>query len=154
MLNRFTKEAGLVAQGATTIARDLGAPAVEAEHLLLAAAGREADPAARALRDAGLDYDGLAAALATEAERSLAAVGVTADARHFSPFVQTPRFATSAKVALERSLRVAQERGDRRIQTGHVILGVLRAGAGTVPRALDCAGVDRAELTSRVEAAM
>jgi ATP-dependent Clp protease ATP-binding subunit ClpA len=153
-LNRFAKEARLVVQDATTIARDLGASTVEAEHLLLAAAGREHNPAARALHEAGLDYDGLAAALAAETVRSLAAVGVTADVLSFSPFVSAPRFGTSAKLAMERSLRVALARGDRTMETGHLVLAVLRATAGTVPRALECAGVDRANLTARVEAAL
>jgi hypothetical protein len=35
-----------------------------------------------------------------------------------------------------------------------VLLGVLQASLGTVPRALECAGVDRLDLTRRVEAAL
>ncbi len=104
MLNRFTKEARLVVGDSIQVARDLGAPTVEAEHLLLAVAAGDA-PAATVMRDAGLDFDGLAAALVAETTRSLAAVGVSADAVHFSPFVESPRLATSAKLALERSLQ-------------------------------------------------
>ena len=36
---------------------------------------------------------------------------------------------------------------------GHILLALLRAEAGTVPRALKEAGVDRAELNDRVAAA-
>ena len=89
-----------------------------------------------------------------ETDRSLAAVGVSAEHLTFSPFVETPRFATSAKWALELSLRIALERGDRRIGTGHVVLAILRAERGTVPRALALAGVDRVELGARVAATL
>jgi ATP-dependent Clp protease ATP-binding subunit ClpA len=150
-LNRFTKEARLVVGDSIRVARDLGAPSVEAEHLLLAVAAGDA-PVARVLSDAGLDFDGLAAALVAETTRSLAAVGVTADALSFSPFVERPRLATSAKLALERSLKVAVARNDKHIGSEHIALGALRATTGTVPRALECAGVDRVALTQRVEA--
>jgi ATP-dependent Clp protease ATP-binding subunit ClpA len=151
MLNRFTKEARLVVGDSIRVARDLGAPRVEAEHLLLAVAAGDA-PAATVMRDAGLDFDGLAAALNAETARSLAAVGVTADALSFSPFVERPRLATSAKLVLERALKVAVARSDKHIGSEHITLGALRAPTGTVPRALECAGVDRVELTLRIEA--
>jgi ATP-dependent Clp protease ATP-binding subunit ClpA len=152
MLNRFTKEARLVVADSFRVARDFGAPTVEAEHLLLAVAAGGA-PAATVMRDAGLDFDGLAAALVAETTRSLAAVGVSADAlQQFSPFVERPRLATSAKLALERSLKAAVARNDKHIGSEHITLGALRATTGTVPRALECAGVDRVELTRRVEA--
>jgi ATP-dependent Clp protease ATP-binding subunit ClpA len=149
--NRFSKDARTVVGDATEIARDLGSTTLEAEHLLLALT-RGATPVARVLADAGLDYDGMVAALAAETTRSLAAVGVSADALHFSPFVQQPRFATSAKLVLERALRTAVARGDRHIGSRHIALGALQAGTGTVPRALECADVDRAELTKQIQA--
>ena len=106
-------------------------------------------PAAARLRTAGLDYDGLLDALDAETARSLAAVGVTAGAPRFSPYVERPRYATSAKLALERSLKVAVARKDNHIGSQHIVLAILRAPTGTVPRALECAGVDRVELTAR-----
>ena len=151
MFNRFTKDARAIATGATEIARELGAPMVEAEHLLLAASRLEA-PAAETLRAAGLDYDGLLDALEAETARSLAAVGVTASTPRFSPFVRAPRFAASAKLALERSLKVSVARKDNFIGAEHVVLAILRAPAGTVPRALECAGVDRVDLQQRLDA--
>ena len=114
---------------------------------------RRDDAAAQVLRDAGLDFDGIATALVAESERSLAAVGVSAEHLTFSPFVETPRFATSAKWALELSLRIALERGDRRIGTGHVALAILNAQRGTVARALAIAGVDRDALATEIRSA-
>jgi ATP-dependent Clp protease ATP-binding subunit ClpA len=149
MFNHFTREARWVAHDAPKIARELGDSSVEAEHLLLAISRRD-DAVARVLRDAGLDFDAITAALVAESERSLAAVGVSAERQSFSPFVEAPRFATSAKSALERSLRIALERGDRRIGTGHVALAVLSAKRGTVPRALAIAGVDREALATEI----
>ena len=57
--------------------------------------------------------------------------------------METPRFAASAKLALERALKVALARKDNFIGVEHVVLAILRAPTGTVPRALECAGVDR-----------
>jgi ATP-dependent Clp protease ATP-binding subunit ClpA len=151
MFNKFTVEARAAVGDAVEIARDLGATSVEAEHLLLAVS-RGSDPTARVLADAGLDFDGLCAALVAETTRSLAAVGVTADVMHFAPFTERPKLATSAKLALERALRAAIADDDKRLTARHLVLGTLRATTGTVPRALDCAGVDRAELISALSA--
>jgi len=153
VFNRFTKDARGTVTHAIEVARDLGAPTVEAEHLLLAITRHES-AVARALHAHGLDYDGLASALVAETERSLAAVGVRAGDVSFSPHVEAPRIARSMKSALELSPRVALERGDRRIESGHVALAVLRAAHGTVPRALAIAGVDRETLAANVGAAM
>ena len=149
MFNRFTDEARFTTTQAAEVARDLGSPQVEAEHLLLAITAGDS-PAARALHAAGLDREGLLEVLAAETARSLAAVGITAERPRFSPFVRTPRFGSSAKLALERSLRVALARRENRIDSRHIVLAILRAPAGTVPRALECAGVDRVELAGRL----
>lgn len=152
MLQRFTKDARAVVEAAVEIARERGASTVEAEHLLLAATRRE-DPTAIVLRGHGLDFDGLDRALEAETERSLAAVGVSAERPRFTPFPGKPRFATSAKAALEGALRTATERADRHIGSRHVVLGVLRPTRGTVPRALGLAGVDRDELSAAISRA-
>jgi ATP-dependent Clp protease ATP-binding subunit ClpA len=151
MFNRFAADARMVVADAVDIARDLGSPGVEGEHLLLAVT-RGSGPVARTLAEQGLDFDGLCAALVAETTRSLAAVGVTADAVAFTPYVDTPKLATSAKLVLERSLRAAIAESDKRISSKHIVLGALRAPTGTVPRALECAGVDRAALTLKVSA--
>ena len=153
MFERFTKAARETVTEASLIARDMGAMTIEAEHLLLAVTNSPS-PAAGVLHDAGLDDDGLRAALAAETARSLAAVGVGVgvEGLQFSPFVNTPRFGQSAKLALERALKVALARNDRHIGSTHLTLAVLQPSVGTVPRALDGAGVDRARLISALSA--
>jgi ATP-dependent Clp protease ATP-binding subunit ClpA len=153
MFNRFVKDARNVVGDASDVARENGSTTTEAEHLLLAVA-RADSPAARVLAEHGLDYEGLLAALERETERSLAAVGVAAEAGRFSPWVSGPNFGTSAKRALERALRAAEARGDRRITSQHIALGVLKADVGTVPRALQIAEVDRRALTDEISATL
>lgn len=151
MLNRFTKEAGAVVEQALGVALELGAANVEAEHLLLAVA-RSDGPMAVVLRGQGLSPEDLQPALTAETERSLAAVGITAERPRFTPFGGTPRLATATKVALEQALRAASDRSDRHIGARHVVLGVLQARRGTVPRALTLAGVDQEALRSAISA--
>jgi ATP-dependent Clp protease ATP-binding subunit ClpA len=155
MFERFTKDARVVVTDAEAEARAGGMGSIEAEHLLLAATRRDS-PAARALAELGLDRAGVVGALEAETERSLLAVGITpSELEPPGPPASTVgrlRPGASFKLALERTLRVAVGRGDRRIETGHVVLGVLRAEAGTVPRALEFAGVDRAVVADRVAA--
>jgi ATP-dependent Clp protease ATP-binding subunit ClpA len=153
MLQRFAKDARAIANDASALARELASPTIEAEHLLLAVA-RSGTPAGAALAAHGLDFDGVAAPLERQPARSLAAVGVAAEAGPFSPWAEPPHFATSAKLALERALRVAAGRRDRRLVPGHVALGVLSANVGTVPRALQIAGVDRAALDTALRSTL
>jgi ATP-dependent Clp protease ATP-binding subunit ClpA len=150
MFERLTQEARQVVRSAQTLASGLGSPTLEAEHLLLALA--DCEPA---LADVGLDHDGVLAALQAERERSLLAVGISAGDFDLPPApVTRPRIAASTKVALERAVRAAAARSDKRIAGGHLLLGVLAAEAGTVPRALEIAGVDRAELRDRAAASL
>jgi ATP-dependent Clp protease ATP-binding subunit ClpA len=157
MFERFTREARAAVEDAETEARDLGSPTIEPEHLLLALTRQAPDTAvARALSEAGLDHDRVEQALADERERSLAAVGISIgdfDLPAARPATK-PRLAAGAKSALEHALRISLERADRRIDGGHVLLALLRAEAGTVPRALSEAGVDRDELRQLTAAAM
>lgn len=156
MFERFTRDARVVVHRAEEEARTLGSPTIEAEHLLLALADERAGGATAALlHDAGLDPDGLLAALERETELSLAAAGVAIGdfelpARPPAPR-RRPRMAASARRALERSLRIALAHGDRRITTRHVLVGILRAELGTVPRALAGADVDRIALATKAE---
>lgn len=144
-----------VVRAAHDEARGLGSPTVEAEHLLLALADDPRTPAGGLLVERGLDHAGLVAALERETEQSLAAVGVA-----LSDFVLAGRppamrrkttFGTSAKQALARAVGLASARGDRTVSPGHLVVGILRAEIGTVPRALALAGVDRVALIGRVE---
>ena len=131
MFERFTKDARAAVTRAEDEARAAGSATVEAEHLLLATSAA-----------VGIDRAAVVAALAAEWRASLDAAGV-----HLEPPPPVARrgpirFGTSAKQALERSLRVAMERRDRRITAHHVALGVLGAEHGTVARAVRRAGID------------
>jgi len=150
MFERFTHDARQVVTSAETLASGLASPTIEAEHLLLALA--DCQPV---LADFGLDHDGVLAALEAERDRSLLSVGISAGDFDLPPAPRTrPRMAASSKLALERALRAAVARSDKRLAGGHILLGVLAAEAGTVPRALEIAGVDRAELRDRAAASL
>ncbi len=157
IFGRFAAESRKVVTGACKIATELDSSTVEAEHLLLAVARQPASPAHRVLIDAGLDYEALRDALQAEFEASLAVVGVSVadfDIKSTAPRRGPTKWGTSAKVALERCAKIAAARRDRRVLAGHILLGVLRAPAGTVPRALEQAGVDRIALSDRVAGAI
>ena len=144
---RFTSDARAAVVGAREQAHTLGHHTVESEHLLLALASR---PEFDAL---GLHHDELANALAQEEERSLAAVGLAVGELELAVAARAPRklqFATSAKLALQRALAIALARGDRRLDAGHVLLGVLAAQHGRVPRVLQIAGIDAEELRTQL----
>lgn len=155
MFERFVKDVRrVVLRAAEEEAQELASATVEAEHLLLALTADEDSSVGRLLAGSGLDRDGLHAALERETERSLAAVGVSLT--DFGPLGPTaprrqPRFASSSKAALERTLHVAVAHKDRRITSAHLLVGILRADIGTVPRALAAAEVDRVELLARAE---
>jgi ATP-dependent Clp protease ATP-binding subunit ClpA len=148
MFERFDEDArATVLAAARREAAAAGHDAVEAEHLLLALASR------REIQEFGLDRDALLTALAAEEQRSLAAVGVSAaDYRLPAPARSTrePRLATSAKLVLQRAVAVARRRGDRRIRAQHLLLGVLSAEHGRVPRALAIASIDVAKLRAQL----
>jgi ATP-dependent Clp protease ATP-binding subunit ClpA len=157
MFERFTREARLVVSDAEAEARELGSPTIEAEHVLLALAGLDrATTVGGVLAETGLDRDSVIEALDAERERSLAAVGISIGDFDVPPPRPSskPRMAAGAKSALEHALRIALARADKRIESGHLLLALLRAEAGTVPRALREAGVDRTELNDRVAAAL
>lgn len=131
-------------------------PAVEAEHLLLAVATTPGTPAYDVLIDAGLTTDAIGAALHLNVTRSLAAAGVTWDGSVLGvgPVSASPKrrpagrttFGASARLALTRATKVAKGRKDARLSAGCVLVGVLLAEVGTVPRLLAAAGVDRVAL--------
>lgn len=125
---------------------------------VLLALTRDTGKAGRVLAEAGLDHETVRAALATEVEWSLEAVGVFLGAFDLSPAAAPlpgkARLGTSTKLALERALRAAVARGDRRINSAHLLLGLLRGHRGTVPRALAIAEADPIHLAAQAEAAL
>ena len=156
MLQKLEKDALRTALGrAHGEAQALGSPTVEAEHLLLALAADEHHPTGRLLAESGLDHDAVRAALEQETERTLAAVGVDLSMFTFreTPGLprRRPKLAASTKRVIERAARIMAARLDRRITSSHLLLGILRADVGTVPRALAAADVDREALAVRAE---
>lgn len=119
---------------------------VQAEHLLLALASHPD------LRHLGLDRDALATALAREEEESFAAVGVAAYDLPTSSATGSgsARLATSSKLAVARALKITAKRGQRRITAANLLLGILSAEKGRVPRALRLAGIDIGDLRARL----
>ena len=139
-------------------ARKEGARFIEAEHMLLALAATAETEAGRLLSEAGLDHDRLAAALRDEHRQSLAFAGMASLAEPLTGPVESDRpvsLGTSAKSALGRAVHDSHEARRRRAQmeSRDLLIGILRAELGTVPRALALAGVDRAALLARARAA-
>jgi D-alanyl-D-alanine carboxypeptidase len=150
MFERFVREARMVALEATSVAAGLGSDSVEAEHLLVSLAAGNT-PAGAALRDAGLDAPELRDAIRRDFERSLAHVGIDGiDLPAARCRSGRPSWGTSAKQGLERALAEAKRRGDRHIGPEHVLLGLLRAEHGAVPRILAAEGIDKDELAAAV----
>ena len=158
MFERFRKDSRAIVLDAMKEARVRADARIEAEHLLLALARRSAWDAGRVLAEAGIDHDGLRAALDDEVRHTLEAVGVGSGATWIPdstlPVAGQPRWGESAKMALRRATIAAKDRGDRQLTPTHILIGVLRAREGTVPRALAAAGVDPAELAAHAEATL
>jgi ATP-dependent Clp protease ATP-binding subunit ClpA len=138
---------------ARELASELNSRTVEAEHLLVVLA----DPCAetgKVLQQAGLDRGRIEVALREQNRLSLAVAGVeplTAEQASASRHTRTPQWGASAKAALVRGHHIAKESGRVRETTADLLLGVLQAELGTVPRALAIAGTDRTELITRIE---
>lgn len=178
MFERFTEAARGVVVEAVDLATELGSGAVSPAHLLYGCAEVRDDTSAGPLRDAGLtggavraalprtprppaeevdpdalraigvDYDGIRAA--TEQTFGAGALEGAPDRRSPGGRPRRPRFTPEAKRSLEQALRVAVELHHRRIQAGHLLLGVLRADDELVTRLVREAGNDVASLSARV----
>jgi D-alanyl-D-alanine carboxypeptidase len=131
-------------------ARADGSSTVEAHHLLLAVADGTDRLTARILASAGLDRAAIRAALDREFEQSLAAAGVSVAAgaapHPGQPRAKTPPLGASVKLALERGFGSVARKKD--LRPVHLLVGILQAQVGTVPRALALAGIDRAALAA------
>ena len=151
MFERFVRDARIVALEATSVAAGLGSSSVEAEHLLISIASGDSRAGA-ALREVGLDAPELRDAVQRDFERVLGRVGIDASGVDLPANCRRtkPRWGASAKQGLERALAEAKRRGDRKIGTEHILLGLLRAEHGTVPRVLAAEGIDRDELSGRL----
>jgi ATP-dependent Clp protease ATP-binding subunit ClpA len=151
-MTRFDRFMQEVLDAAAREAREDASSATEAHHLLLAIAGSEDPTTRRLLASVGLDRAALRAALDQETEQSLAAAGVTLGPSG----VPRPSRAREGAPPLGASVKVAVERGlgadvpPTGPQPAHLLLGIVRAPVGTVPRALVLAGVDRDALVAAI----
>ncbi|GAA3779837.1 hypothetical protein GCM10022225_80100 [Plantactinospora mayteni] len=129
-----------------------GSTTVEAHHLLLAIAADPASSAGGALASAGLGRAAIREALDREYAHSLSMVGVSAsafDAAAATPDPdRRPHPGASVRLTLERAL---QATAGTQPQPLHLLVAILQADVGTVPRALALAGVDRTDLVARIQ---
>jgi D-alanyl-D-alanine carboxypeptidase len=148
---RFDRYFREVLERAEREAQGDGSATIEAGHFLLAIAAQEGTDAGRVLDSAGLGYDAVKEALLREFAQSLSAAGVSLDAydlpRATPDPSRRPRPGAWYRPAMER---MAAARGRGHLRSGHLLLGILGAEVGTVPRALAIAGVNRVSLTERV----
>jgi D-alanyl-D-alanine carboxypeptidase len=82
-------------------------------------------------------------------------VGVTVAASDLprpSNSLKDPKPGTSARLAMERGFSSVAHKKD--LRPAHLLLGILRASTGTVPRALAIAGIDQADLEAQVVEAL
>ena len=181
MFERFAAEARRAVTLAGQEARGMRHDHLGTEHLLLGLLAQPQDPAARVLGGFGLDLAGgrravLRALGGPEPERdaaALAAIGIDLDAvreaveSRFGPGALDapppparrsrpggPRFTEHGRRAMVLTLRAATGQRARRIETGHLLLGLLREGGGVAVRVLREQGVDLAELERATEASL
>ncbi|WP_326636019.1 hypothetical protein OG884_22985 [Streptosporangium sp. NBC_01755] len=125
---------------------------IEAHHLLLAIAAERETTTHQVLASAGLDRRAIREALDREFEHSLNGAGVslaTFDLPRPSDIGKpSTHLGASAKLALERGFSSVGCKKD--LRPAHLLLGILQAQVGTVPRSLALAGVDREELKARL----
>ncbi|MFG1818021.1 Clp protease N-terminal domain-containing protein [Kribbella sp. NPDC049174] len=148
----------ILVRGAREVARRDGSRTVEAEHVLVALAAMEGNPAARLLADAGLTEEAIRAALDREWEQSLAIAGIAVRIgllpQATPDHSRDPQIGESVRLLLKRALDAHPRVGGTRIGSVRILVGILDTERGRVARALDAAGVDRATLRARATEAL
>ncbi len=144
MFERFTRGAREAVERAQDEARAIGSPEIGTAEMLLGVAGGNG-PGARVLAAHGAGYDALRERVVTGGldGEALAAIGIDLEEirrraeENFGPGAlerrRRPRgshvpFNAQGKKALELALREAIAAGDKAIDDGHVLLGLLREG--------------------------
>ena len=156
MFEKFTTEArAIVIRAAEEVCVARGDQMVGAEHLLLAAA----ESGSPLVRTVGLDSRRLEEAWNRMESDALRAVGV--DVGVAPPWRDRWRrrrhipFSGSAKSVLKGALQEAIERGDKRIEVEHMLLGVtLLPPQDRAIRILDRAGLPSSDLRAAIQEAM
>ena len=174
MLERFTKKAREMVQGAVQIALNATASEVRPEHVLAALLADETCLAVRVLDDTGVPLDRLHAELdrrrlqyvdgldADDAE-ALQAIGIDLDevVRRIDQNLggattrpRRPRFSRSSKKVLELALREAIALRHNYIGTEHLLLGLARSDDRVVGDTLASVGVELGPLRRAVAEAV
>ena len=138
MFERFTEAARRVVVLAAEESRLLNHNYIGTEHLLLGLLRDDDGAAARTLTSFGITLDWARAQV-----EEMIGQGASSPAGHI-PF--TPR----AKKVLELSLREALRLGDNYIGTEHLLLGLIREGAGVANQIMARHGAGPAEARDRV----
>ncbi|MGH3823542.1 MAG: Clp protease N-terminal domain-containing protein [Pseudonocardiaceae bacterium] len=147
----FFREMQALLKQAEVEARLAGSRMVEAEHLLTAMAAVPFGPASRALGRLGLSRDRIAGAIERERCGALALAGVqTAGMPAMRPFTggRSLRWNQSARLAADRSCHEAPD--DPRLR---MLLGIVHAEAGVMPRLLTELDVSREDIEQAVRTA-
>ncbi|MFI7062196.1 Clp protease N-terminal domain-containing protein [Kribbella sp. NPDC050124] len=148
----------ILVRGAREVARRDGSRTIEAEHVLLALAAMENNPAARLLADAGLTEDVIRAALDREWEHSLAIAGIAVRIGLLPEATpdhsRDPQIGESVRLLLKRALDAEPKVGGTRIGSVRILAGILDSDRNRVARALTTAGIDRAALRTRAAEAL
>jgi Clp amino terminal domain, pathogenicity island component len=178
MFERFSEPARAVLVEAQDVAVELGSRHLGVGHLLYGCAETREETAGRVLHDAGItgtlirrglpraeeqesgpidpdalrtigiDYDGIRATV--EQTFGPGALEAAPDRRVPASGRGRPRFTPEAKRSLELALRVALELHHKRIQPGHLLLGLLRLDDEFVSSAVEQSGTSMATLSATV----
>lgn len=138
MFEAFTDEARHVVVQAQEEARSLNHDHIGTEHMLLGVLHGDRGVAVEALRSLGVSQE-----MVRQQVQDLVGRGAKPPSGHI-PF--TPR----AKKIMELSLRESRQLGSERIDTEHVLLGLLREGAGVAVQVLATLGVEPDRARQRV----
>jgi len=161
MFERFASGTRDKVRRAAELAEAENASMVEVEHLFTALVDPVTDSVGELLESAGITALAIRSARDREFCSALALAGV--DTRRPAPGAaprqrrgRTTSFGPSAKLALERTLVIAADSGDRRITTASLALAIVRADVGIMPRLLKefgSSGVEIEQLLRRSERA-
>ena len=154
MFEQFARETRETVRRAVEVAEGEDAAVVEAEHLLIALVDPPRDPVGRALAQAGFTADSIRSARDAEFRSALAAVGVHTT-RPMPPASarlrrgRSTRFAPSAKLVLERTVKHATDSRTRRITNRDLLRAVVSAEVGRIPQLLAELGTTPTDLLQR-----
>ena len=151
-MSKFDRFLTSVLDRAGREARADGSSTVEAHHLLLAVAASDEPSTRELLASVGLDEAAIRAALDREFAHSLGAAGVSVEGTDMPRPTHTrdepPPLGSSVKLAMERGVGSVSRK--QNLQPAHLLMGIMQAALGTVPRALALAGIDRAALVQQI----